>query len=149
MQPNRSGCEVNCKICELSTQLCFSFLKGPQELLAVVQPGACAKWPGTQTLLEMSSEKLGAGLFVRCSPGPQAQRPIDERLAHTWMLSEWRRPTGEGALAYVPPSECGAWAPSEAAEPYDQSSARSHVAGRSPLLVASILPLPRVFCDQN
>ena len=48
----------------------------PQKLLAVVQSGACAKWPGTQTLLEMSSERLGAGLFIRCSPGRQAQRPI-------------------------------------------------------------------------
>lgn len=49
----------------------------PQGFLAVVESGARAKWPGTQILLEMSSERLGAGPFVRCSPGPQAQRPTD------------------------------------------------------------------------
>ena len=56
---------------------------------------------------------------------------------------------GRVPLAYIPPSECTAWAPRVTAELYDQSSVSSHMVSRSLLLVASILPLPRVFCGQN
>lgn len=41
---------------------------------------------------------------------------------------------GRVPLAYVPPSECRAWAPRVTAELYYQSSAGSHVASRSSLL---------------
>lgn len=105
MQPNRSGCEVSCKISELGTRLCFSFLKGemgppsrPQGFLAVVESGACAKWPGTQTLLEMSSERRGQVRSFAAPQAPKHSAPLMEMLAHTWMLSEWRRHTGGGCL---------------------------------------------------